>query len=128
MPARRTAPLPTPPSPLVELAESIDPSSTRLFLYNVSTKTFLGPFRAAEAPARNIVREAWGMRKGGSCFPMQVRVYAESRDDSIFSLAESEVDGTLEFYARGKFSQRMSGENATRLGERLLKNGRKVAR
>ena len=50
--------------------QSVLPDASIALLYNFSTKSFFGPFRAASNPTRQLEPQAWGGR-----FPLQVRVH-----------------------------------------------------
>jgi hypothetical protein len=105
-------------------AEKIDVKS-RLFLFNVSTKAMMGPFRASAAAGINLVSDAWAAPGESSPFPVQVKVAPEGRDGAKH-LPVARVRDLLCFAnARNpnNFESVLDGKQATELGERLLRDG-----
>ena len=108
-----------------EVARAVQQDATRCFLYNTSTKSFIGPFRAAGKVEKLIEPYAWARSGGPSPFPLQLRVYAEA--EALFELKESELSPFLTFTGR-HFNLTVNQEQAEKIGERLLKYGKSVRR
>lgn len=75
-----------------------------------------------------LVEEAW-KRPHDRCspYPLQVRVYPESRDGKLFSISEQEAKDCLSYYTGAKFSATITGEQAATLGDRMLRSGKPIA-
>ena len=65
------------------------------FLFNGSTKTFLGPFRAADRVANNLEPSAWARHGQMTPFPLQLRVRADP--GGVFSIAERDIAELLHY-------------------------------
>ena len=115
-----------------KLLNTIIPHETRLFLFNATSKTLLGPYRAKESWGRNLEPQAWAGGHGAtvSPFPLQIYVYAEDgRSDGsrrAYELPEGDVTKHLTYKSRGKFEFTLDSDQAEGLGAALLERGRKV--
>lgn len=111
-----------------KMTSRISPDATRVFLYNTSTKAFLGPFRAAGKPAMELEPEAWSRGTARTPFPLQLRVHVEGRE--VYQLHEQELADALTYIpgrnGRMHFETSLSATQAERAGERLLRHGQVV--
>ena len=108
----------------LQLLGTITPHATRLFLFNVTNKVLLGPYRASEPYALNLEPTAWAT--SGKKFPLQVRVYAEDHGRA-YELPESHLGQFLHYTAQGKFQFRLDAQQAREVGDLLVKRGSPLA-
>ena len=109
-----------------DLLKSIEPHATRLFLFNSTSKEFVGPFRAQERYGFNLEPTAWAsaarVASTVSPFPLQIRVYPEERVGPK-KLGEGQIRKFLTYVGNGKFSFSLSNSQAEGLGDELIYRG-----
>ena len=114
-----------------QMAVKVQVDATRVFLYNFSTKSFFGPFRAAGRPQLHIEPSAWTASARGANttpFPLQLRVRLEG--PAMYETPEAEVREMLHYRPPDRpggprhFDTFLEGCRARDLGDYMLRQGR----